>query len=185
MQVVSSRNLFLSLFMVLGLMGCATHITKPAEPPQPAKIKLGSFPAVYMKDVSISDAFAESGANQKALNKINEIMFNNMKMTFPNLQKLSASSEKTAKSGLIIQPHIKEIKFIGGAARFWAGAMAGSSAVLLQTTFIDSKDNSIIANPEFYRAAGAYAGAWSMGGADNRMLEDIANDVVQYASYNR
>lgn len=184
MQTISFRHLFLSLFMVLGLMGCATHITKPAEPPQPAKIKLGSFSSIYMKDVSINEAFADSSANQKALNKINEVMFNNMRMTFPNLQKLPAN-EKAGASALIIQPHIKEIKFIGGAARFWAGAMAGSSAVLLQATFINAKDSSIIADPEFYRAAGAYAGAWSMGGADNRMLEDIANDVVQYASYNR
>ena len=63
--------------------------------------------------------------------------------------------------------------------------MAGSSAVLMQVTYRDSSTGEIIADPEFFRKAGAWSGAMSIGAADNRMLEDIAEDVVRYSSNNR
>jgi hypothetical protein len=55
----------------------------------------------------------------------------------------------------------------------------------MQVTYRDSSTGEIIADPEFLRTAGAYAGAWSMGRADNKMLEDIAQDVVRYSSNNK
>jgi len=58
--------------------------------------------------------------------------------------------------------------------------MAGSSAVLMQVTFRDGNTGEIIADPEFYRAANAYAGGWSMGATDNLMLDDITKDVAGY-----
>jgi len=76
-------------------------------------------------------------------------------------------------------------KFIGGAARFWAGAMAGSSAVLMQVTFRDGNTGQIIADNEFYRVANACYEGLTIGVPDNLMLEEIARDVASYCSLNR
>lgn len=173
--------------VALGMLGCATHISKPSGSNEPTKVRLATYEQVYMKDVSISREFAEHNANQKAKNRIDEHIFNNLRMVFPSLQRLpdQGLDTKSASKALIIEPYIKEIKFIGGGARFMAGAIAGSSAVLMQTTFIDASANDVIAAPEFYRAGNAYSGAWTMGATDNKMLEDIANDVVTYASNNK
>ena len=165
--------------------GCATHITGPTQKPMPTKIRFGEFKNVEMKSVGISEKFASAGANQKALRKIDEILFRDIKYSFPSLKRVKKGSDfsKTADRTLQITPFVKEIKFIGGAARFWVGPMAGSSAVLMQVTYRDSSTGQIIANPEFYRKAGAFEGGFCI--PDNKMLEDIAQDVINYSLYNK
>lgn len=167
--------------------GCATNLSKPTRDPMPTKVKLSEFKNVEMKAVGISDSFASAEANQKALRKIDEILFRDMNMLFQNFKRVEQGDDfsKTEERTLQITPYIKEIKFVGGGARFWVGAMAGSSAVLVQVTLRDSSNGEIIADPEFYRSAGAYAGAWSIGATDNRMLEDIAQDIVKYCGFNK
>ena len=179
--------LFPLLLISLFMSGCATNLTKPTSAPTPTKIKLSEFAAVEMKAVTISEKFAAAEANQKAGRKIDEVLFTNMRMVFNNLQRVEIGSDfsSSATKTLQITPVIKEIKFISGGARFWVGAMAGSSAVLMEVTLRDSSTGEIIANPEFYRDANAYAGGWSIGASDNKMLEDIALDVVNYCSMNK
>src|SRR5690606_35710420 len=106
-------------------------------------------------------------------------------MALPSLKRVDGEFSQGEARTLQIEPYIKEIKFIGGAARFWAGAMAGSSAVLMGVTYRDSKTGEVIAAPEFLRVGNAYAGAWSMGASDNQMLETVAMDVVHYSTANR
>jgi hypothetical protein len=186
----TSRIICMLLLPVLTLLftsGCATNLSKPAHAPEPAKVRLDEFENVEMKAVGIAEKFASAPANQKALKKIDEILFSDMRMVFPNCKRIEQGDDfsRTTKRTLQITPYIKEIKFIGGGARFWVGSMAGSSAVLMQATLRDSSNGEIIADPEFYRDAGARAGGWTMGATDNRMLEEIAQDVVKYCSYNR
>ena len=164
--------------------GCATHLSKPAHEPVPSKVKFGEFQAVEMKSVSLNPAFAGSGANEKARKKIDELLFENMKKPFPNLKRVEKFSTGSTRT-LQITPNIKEIKFIGGAARFWVGAMAGSSAVLMQVTYVDGSNGQTIADPEFYAQANAMGGAWTMGGTDNLMLERIEMDIVGYSIGNK
>jgi hypothetical protein len=161
--------------------GCATNLSKPDAAPQPTSVKLSSFQTVSLKAVEIAPDFAASSANQKAAKKINELLSNKMPMVFSGLQEASNSSGQT---GLLIEPLILEIKFIGGAARFWAGALAGSSAVLMEVTFRNLSTGNVVGKPQFYRAANAFAGGFTMGGTDNAMLEAIATDAVDYARLN-
>lgn len=184
---LTSRLLLPVLFLVFSITGCATKLSKPTSAPTPAKVKLSEFARVEMKAVTISEKFAGAAANQKAKNKIEEVLFNNMHMVFGDLTRIEPGSDftQTDVRTLQITPVIKEIKFISGGARFMVGAMAGSSAVLMQVTLRDSATGEIIANPEFYRDASAYAGGWSIGASDNKMLEEIANDIVNYCSMNR
>ena len=162
--------------------GCATNLSKPDGTPQPTPVRLSTFKTITMKKIEIAPDFASAGANQKAAKKINEVLVENMRMVFPNLRETDGED---VRSGLLIEPLIQEIKFIGGAARFWVGAMAGSSAVLMKVTFRDASTGEVLQAPQFYRSAGAYSGSWSMGVADNRMLEDVAKDVVNYAKLNQ
>jgi hypothetical protein len=173
------------LFLLLALaltQGCATNLTKPEGPPQPTSVKLSTFPTVTMKKVEIAPDFASASTNQRAANKIETVLFRDMRLAFPDLRE---AGEEEVRTGLLIEPLIQEIKFIGGAARFWVGAMAGSSAVLMKATFRDASTGEIIGEPQFYRDAGAYKGAWSMSVSDNRMLEAIARDLFDYATANR
>lgn len=175
--------IILALFFV---SGCATNLTKPSVAPTPTKVKLSNFTNFEMKTVGISEKFGGSSANQRAQKKIEEHLFNNMQMVFTNLKRIDEGGDfsTSSKRTLQITPFIKEIKFISGGARFMVGAMAGSSAVLMQVTLTDSSNGEVIANPEFYRDASAFSGGF-YGSADNRMLERIAKDIVQYCQMNK
>lgn len=180
-------GLIFMLFGILIFSGCATHISKPAKAPTTAKVRFSEFYNIEMKATGISEAFASSEANQRALKKIDAHLFDGIKTVFPTLKRIEDGNDfsKTNVRTLQITPVVKEIKFISGGARFMVGAMAGSSAVLMQATFRDGSTGEVIADPEFYRVANAYAGGWSIGVTDNKMLEEIARDVVYYSSLNK
>lgn len=174
-----------ALFLLLAFAltwGCATNLTKPEGPPEPTSVKLSTFRTVTMKKVEIAPDFASASTNQRAAKKIETVLLRDMRMAFPDLRE---AGEEDVRAGLLIEPLIQEIKFIGGAARFWVGAMAGSSAVLMKATFRDASTGEIIGEPQFYRDASAFKGAWSMSTTDNRMLEAVARDIVDYAVANR
>ncbi len=168
--------------IMAGLMqGCATNLSKPAAAPQPASVRLGTFANVELQPVTIAEPFSAAGANQKAARKINELLMNQMAYVFPGLN----AAEKKNGGTLVIKPLIKEIKFIGGAARFWVGAMAGSSAVLMEVTYLEKETGAVVARGEFYDQASAYAGGYNMGATDNLMLNNIVSQIVNYSSANR
>ena len=162
------------------LQGCATNLTKPQGAPQAPTAKFGGFEHVEMKQVQLAPAFAASSANKKAQKKINEVMFVQVSEVLPLMKEFDNKPGSPKGSTLVIEPLIKEIKFIGGMARFWAGALAGSSAVLYQVTFTDEVTGEVLANPEFYQQASAMGGAWSMGGSDNGMLHRICTVSTEY-----
>lgn len=68
--------------------------------------------------------------------------------------------------------------------RFWAGAFAGSSAVVMQVNFKDAETGNTIAAPTFYQHASAMGGAFSIGGTDNTMLYRIAEIINDYVMRN-
>jgi len=175
--------LIICIFLLLFGQGCATNLRKPSGPPQPAKIKFSTFQGFQMAPVTISQKFAKAEANQKASRKINEVLSDCMHLAFPTLNELEETDSDV--STLLIQPNIEEIKFIGGGARFMVGAMAGSSAVLMKVTYSIKETGEVIAEPEFYRQANAFGGAYSMGTTDNMMLNTIAQDICTYTGANR
>jgi len=187
MKALRKITVFYLIATILLSTGCATHFNKFSPTPQPASAELGSYEKVFMKNVAINNKLSRSSANTKAMRKIDEVMHSNMQMVFPSYERLTLESntDNTAKRTLIIEPRIKEIKFIGNTARFWIGSIAGNSTILLQTKFIDGETGDVIGSPEFYRSSEAYTGTWSIDDADNKMLEEIAKDVVTYASFNR
>lgn len=85
---------------------------------------------------------------------------------------------------LVIEPRILYLKAVGGATRFFAGAMAGDSRVTMKVKFTDKSSGNVIAEPEFYQHAKAVAGAWSFGGADNAMLNRIGSLIGAYIENN-
>ena len=116
------------------------------------------------------------------MRKIDEQLFDKMRLVFPGLMDAQGRSDGRT---LLVEPYVKQIKFIGGAARFWVGAWAGSSAVLMKVTYTDRSTGEVLAETEFYRASNAMGGAYSMGATDNQMLEAVAQDIANYSLANR
>lgn len=168
-----------AIFTGVMFCGCKTDI-HPVEEIHPAPtVSFGNFNQVDLKGIVIAKEYAASGANQKAVAKINLLLQEKISVLFP-----PANASATGQT-LLIEPEVLQIKFIGGAGRFWAGAMAGSSAVLMKVRFIDKTDGRVLAEPVFYSKSSAASGAYSVGGNDNAMLHRIASEVAAYVTQHK
>lgn len=173
-----SGGLVMFFLMLFALGGCATtNIGVSDLNNPPPKYKFSDFASFELKDVTISSEYAAHGANQKAMRKIQEVLKSrlNSPITAWN-QKEKAAQGRT----LVFEPKIVKVKFIGGGARFWAGPLAGSSAVQMEVVCKDKKTGNIIAQPQFYQQANAWSGSLTIGATDNMMLDRIANLIADY-----
>lgn len=191
---MSVRSVFpVAVFTVLiGLLtGCATQVTEVPSQPVRASVPLGEFKKIIVVEAELAPEYAGQGANEKAARKINEGLLRHVSnylsgarsVTLSEFKAISFAEDLAQKDTLIIKPYIKQIKFIGGAARFWAGAMAGSSVVIMDTAFIDAASGEQIGLFGSYRKAGSYSDAF--GVQSNVMLDQVAEDVGVYISANR
>ena len=160
------------------LSGCATHIsTNITQNPPPAE-RFSNFNRFEMAAVALVPPYAGQGANEKALRKIQEDVSVRM---VPALRDWNAAGAAGSPARtLLIEPTVTEIKFIGGGARFWAGPIAGSSAVLMTARITEKETGKVVATPLFYARAEAWGGSFTFGVTDNLMLLRIADRLCDY-----
>ncbi len=132
-------------------------------------------------ELTASDDFSHT--EDYSISSSNNIAF--VKWIADKMQQMAWTKEDASPSRtLVLKPRIKQIKFISGGARFWAGAMAGSSAVVMSVEIVDKENGKIIAHPDFYQHANAMGGAWSFGSTDNIMLVRITEIIDAYLKAN-
>lgn len=160
------------------LSGCVTHIkTTVTQNPPPAE-KFSAFTHFDLQHVRLAPQFAGQAPNERALVKIQQNVSLRMDnaITAWNAAGANVSPVRT----LVIEPEISDIKFISVGSRIGAGALAGSSAVILRARITEKETGRVIATPEFFAWANAWAGAFSVGATDNVMLIRIATRFSDY-----
>ena len=178
-RIVASLLALASLGVLTGCNTTSIGITN-YENPAP-KVAFSTYSQFELKEVDMKPPFAGQDANEKAKNKLQKEI--ELRLT-PNIQEWNERAETTTAKTLVIEPIIREIKFIGGGARFWAGAMAGDSAIVVTVVYRDKESGDVIARPEFYQHANAMGGAWSVGGTDNAMLNRMAGKITEFTVNN-
>jgi hypothetical protein len=165
--------------LVAALIGCATAWATPINPP-PAH-KLQGYAGYELKDVAFDPNLSDKKNVQKVVAKVDENLKRNVQ---PILQNWNASSNARASQKIVIEPYITSLHKPSGATRFFAGAFAGDGHINVKVRIVEEPSGKVIAEPEFYRRANAMAGAWTVGGHDNAMLEKVTGLVANYLSAN-
>ena len=150
------------------MIGCATAWAAPVNPP-PAH-KLQGYAGYELKDVAFDPNLSDKKNVQKVVAKVDENMKRNVQ---PILQNWNASPNTKASQKIVIEPYITSLHKPSGATRFFAGAFAGDGHINVKVRIVEEPSGKVIAEPEFYRRANAMAGAWTVGGHDNAMLEKV------------
>jgi len=172
---------FLLALLSAGLVHAADvqelKLTNPA--PEAA---FSTYAHFEVKPIAMGAPYAGQSANDKALIKIQK----NFDLRVNPLLAAWNAKAAASKEGktLVLEPSIVEIKFINATARVWAGALAGSSGVILRIRFVDKDTGQAIAEPEFYQRANGHGGAWSFGATDNNMLVRITEVATNYITAN-
>ncbi|AOE50544.1 hypothetical protein [Kangiella sediminilitoris] len=182
---MKNLKLFITVLGVFLLTACATRLTKPQGPALPPKVPFDAFQKVVLYPITINPEFADSSPNIDAQTKMNEYLVSLLRVTFSDKEYVIADEDYVVsasdKRTLVLSPRIKEIKYINTAARIFAGAMAGGTAVLMDVKFEDATNDVVLSQPEFY----ADASAWSGWGADNKVLNRVIEDINHYTKLNR
>ena len=173
--------------LALFLSGCATQVVEEPSEITRSSTPLGSFQKVILVKSAINEPYAGQGANIKAINKVDEILAMGVPEVLQNVEVKSVEEMANYQPGsertLLIKPVVKQVKFISGGARVFAGAFAGSSVLVMDFSFEDANSGAQLSNPGFFRKAGAYTDAFGVG--SNRMLDDVAQDAINYIKTNR
>lgn len=174
---------------VTGLLLCAFHPSWAGEEIRPSvernaapSVQLDHYARFELKPVQLPALYAGQETNEKARGSVQDNLQQGLGQWVAqrNAEPVRAEPART----LVIEPVIEKVRFISGGKRFFAGAFAGSSRILLRLRLIDAASGEVVAQPEFYQHARGMAGAWTVGGADNAMLARVASLARDYVAAN-
>jgi hypothetical protein len=78
---------------------------------------------------------------------------------------------------LVVDADVQSLRIVGGAARFWGGAFAGSSHMTLQVVARDST-GAAVGQRAVSNDNNAMGAAWSFGASDRGLPEDLGTLVA-------
>jgi hypothetical protein len=154
---------------ILTLAFSVAAFAEPQNPP-PANA-LSGYDAYELAPIAMDPPLAGDAGKEKAKGKIQEHMNIQTAPIIAQWNTDAAGSSRGQK--LVIEPRIEKLKVVSGGARFWAGAFAGDSYVVMKVKLVEQPSGNVIAEPEFYQRAAAMSGAWTFGGQDKDMMQRI------------
>lgn len=153
------------------VQGCATRVKADAtQNPPPAE----AFSAFGRIEVQPARLASNVQGNEAAVAKIQQNLAKDLAEALPTW---NAGPDNGRK--LTVTPVVEQLQFNAGAKRVLLGPMAGSSGVQMRLQIRDEKGR-VIATPEFYQRASAWAAGFVMGVHDNLMLTRVANLASGY-----
>jgi hypothetical protein len=159
-----------------------SYIEPRSEINAPPALPLDSFSRFEIEPIRMDAPYAGQDANEAAKARLQadlDIRVN------PLLQEWNAKPVVAEPArNLKIEPIIHHIKFISGTVRFFAGGMAGGSAVLMTLKISDADTGEIIAEPEFYQHANKRGAGFTFGATDKSMLVRLSNMMTEYLRTN-
>ena len=148
----------------------------------PPSVALDSFDRFEIAPIEMVAPYAGQPANEQAKQRLQANLDERVP---PVLAQWNATSAKNQPPRTLkIEPTIRHVKFVSGKARFWAGALAGGTAVLMTVKLSDAASGEVIAEPEFYQHANAMGAAYSFGATDKAMLIRVTDLVTSYLQAN-
>jgi hypothetical protein len=174
----------LTILLIVLLAGCAADQkdikqvadTKSVALAKPSK-PLSSFASYQLRPITLSKHIEVDEAKTRHLAILEKKVREKLSPLFTEWK----ASGVGARSGtLIVAPELTQFRIVSGAARFWAGALAGQSRVDMTLRLIDGATKKVIAEPTIDQASGAWAGAWSIGTSDTNLHDYMAGIAHQY-----
>ena len=167
------QHFFVVALVLAFVSGCATNIHPTVASNPPPTRALNTFGGFEIRPITVADGVEEPDAVAKIRNVCAE-----------RINALISGWNRGTGDTLVIEPRIHELKFVSGANRVLAGAMAGSSAVRITAKLSDKSSGAVIAEPEFYQRAAAWGAAYTYGAQDNDMLKRICTVAEDYLRRN-
>ena len=179
----SRLGLLTLIFLTLvALFACSSQQAQPEQPPEPVAVDppLGKAYKAILIDTFKIPADLEKDYRE-ALNKCQHAAIWTLqdKKTYQSVDRYQASNT-TPKDALIVKVTVTEMRLVSGAARFWGGALAGSSHMNMNIDFIDAVTNAVVREKDISSSNNALGAAWSHGSSDKSLPDDMGTILGEY-----
>jgi hypothetical protein len=169
--------------LILAILWLAMGAAAYAEPQNPPPMNaLAGYDKYELAPIAMGPPYAGDKGKEAAKDKIQGYMTAETGLIMDQWN--ADASANTRGQTLLIEPRIEKLKVVSGGARFWAGAFAGDSYVVMKFRFVEQPSGKLLAEPEFYQRAAAMSGAWTFGGQDKDMLHRIVGLANHYLRTN-
>lgn len=189
------KRIALKRIVMVALATAALSIAIPVaakqkvEPPKiaedaknpPPKTALNAYQRFEVSPVTMGPPFDAHEANKLAMQKLQA---NIDERANPLIAEWNAKPAGDAQRTLKIAPEIGYIRFITGGKRFFGGAFAGGSAILLKVKLTDAATGEVVGEPQFYQYANAFSATYTFGAMDKHMLIRISGMLANYLKSN-
>jgi hypothetical protein len=81
---------------------------------------------------------------------------------------------------LLVQQKLLTLRIVSGAARFWGGAFAGQSEIIVEIKMTDAASGKIVHEKVLSTANNPFAAAWTFGGNDRSLPTDMGKIISEY-----
>jgi hypothetical protein len=90
------------------------------------------------------------------------------------------SNETYGSSALLIKIKVIDMRIASFGARFWAGALAGSSYMNMRMQLMDAGTGTLVRDADFNSTNSAWAASWNFGSSDRSLPIDMAEIMADY-----
>jgi hypothetical protein len=173
----------LALLMGFMLGGCATgqggkQGESAAQGPQVAPLEK-PYSEIYVYEVETTPVLRQD--YQEALKDCQATLVNSLqKRNKYSRVEAANGNEAHGKSALLVKIKVNDMRIASGAARFWGGALAGSSYMYIRMKLVDAETRQVVRDEDFNSANNAFAAAWSFGATDRGLPSDMAEIMAEY-----
>ncbi len=81
---------------------------------------------------------------------------------------------------LLVKGSVVNMRIVSGAARFWVGAMAGSSDMSVKLAFTDAATGTVVREKLLSSSNNPWGAAWTFGGSDRSLPADMGRIIGEY-----
>jgi hypothetical protein len=167
------------LFLIIACGGQQTKSDNQAAAQQPDPPLAKSYRNIIVGEISstpeIKKDYPEALNECKASLMSALLMQNKFKSVTP-----ARKGTKYPSASLLVKTSVSDIHIVHGAARFWAGAFAGSSYMNLKLKLTDGATGKVVREKEITSANNAWAAAWVGGSSDHTLPADMGKIVAGY-----
>ena len=102
-----------------------------------------------------------------------------LKNLFQKVEKEGAGARYDAQT-LLVKPRVVSMRIVSGGARFWVGAFAGASDMVVELKMSDAVSGKIVHEKVLSTANNPYAAAWVWGSSDRSLPADMGKIISEY-----
>ena len=177
-SLVATSGILLVLFLLVSCGGKQSQ-PQPEQAKVPVKKLAQKYDTLLFSPFTITPELAKDypqAANELQHSAMTALQMNN------GFKKVETVGKNTpaGKNTLLIKAKITDMRIVSGAARFWGGAMAGSSGVEMDLQLIDGASNKVVRDEKLSSWNNPFGAAWTGGTTDNSLLADMGNITAQY-----